>query len=118
MGSDQKVVVIADPGIRRTRPPETAVLAYRAVVAWGVRGVLRPISASGSLIHTRLERGRVCAPGQRLITTHKYLSRIRKCGPAPYPALTQIDVMGKAVAVGWLSWLVRVHSIAIIMYDI
>ena len=39
MGSDQKVVVIADPGIRRTRPPETAVLAYRAVVAWEVRGV-------------------------------------------------------------------------------
>ena len=39
VGSDQKVVVIADPGIRRTRPPETAVLAYRAVVAWEVRGV-------------------------------------------------------------------------------
>ena len=38
VGSDQKVVVIADPGIRRTRPPETAVLAYRAVVAWEVRG--------------------------------------------------------------------------------
>ena len=39
VGSDQKVVVIADPGIRRTRPPETAVLAYRAVVAWEVRMV-------------------------------------------------------------------------------
>ena len=34
------------------------------------------------------------------------------CGPAPYPALTQTDLMGKAAAVGWLSWLVRVHNIA------
>ena len=62
VGSDQKVVVIADPGIRRTRPPETAVLAYRAVVAWEVRDCRRPSGASGSLIHTRLEGGRLCAP--------------------------------------------------------
>ena len=54
VGSDQKVVVIADPGIRRTRPPETAVLAYRAVVAWEVRGSAA-LSASVSLVHTRLE---------------------------------------------------------------
>ena len=54
VGSDQKVVVIADPGIRRTRPPETAVLAYRAVVAWEVRGSAA-LGASGSLIHTSLE---------------------------------------------------------------
>ena len=69
VGSDQKVVVIADPGIRRTRPPETAVLAYRAVVAWEVRGSAA-LSASGSLIHTRLERGRVWHPASSFGKPH------------------------------------------------
>ena len=54
--------------------------------------------------------------------TSKYHGSLR--GSAPYPALTQIDAMEKAVAVGWLSWLswlswlAWVHNIAILMYDI
>ena len=62
VGSDQKVVVIADPGIRRTRPPETAVLAYRAVVAWEVRGGGRP-KALLSLSFTRGSREVACGAG-------------------------------------------------------
>ena len=61
VGSDQKVVVIADPGICRTRPPETAVLAYRAVVAWEVRDCRRP-SALLSRSFTRGSREVACVP--------------------------------------------------------
>ena len=62
MGSDQKVVVIADPGICRTRPPETAVLAYRAVVAWEVRIVSGPQRFCLARSHAARVRSRV-APG-------------------------------------------------------
>jgi len=66
--------------------------------------------------HAARERSRV-APGF-VFMNHTQVFIANLCGSAPYPALTQIDVVEEAVAVGWLSWLVRVHSIAIIMYDI
>ena len=71
VGSDQKVVVIADPGICRTRPPETAVLAYRAVVAWEVRDCRRP-SALLSRSFTRGSSEVAC--GARLIISKPHTS--------------------------------------------
>ena len=93
VGSDQKVVVIADPGIRRTRPPETAVLAYRAVVAWEVRGV------GGHMVllarsFTRGSREVACGTWLRHSVNHTQVIIANLCGSAPYPALTRIDGRG------------------------
>ena len=91
VGSDQKVVVIADPGIRRTRPPETAVLAYRAVVAWEVRGSAAVWCFWLSHSHAARGRSRV-APGF-VIKNHTQVTIANLCGSAPYPALIQIDAI-------------------------
>ena len=83
VGSDQKVVVIADPGIRRTRPPETAVLAYRAVVAWEVRGSAAVGCFWLAHSHAARERSRVAPASQLNHTTsprnqYKFLASVNE----------------------------------------
>ena len=78
------------------------------------------ITAYVGICHLEVPLGfklcRVCRPGDN-VYAHTRVSITKKlCGSAPYPALTQIDAIEKAAAVGWLSWCV--HNIAIIMYDI
>ena len=68
----------------------------------GGAGGRRPSGASGSLIHTRLEGGRVWHLASSSVN-HTQVIIANLCGPAPYPALIRIDVMEEAVAVGWLS---------------
>ena len=69
VGSDQKVVVIADPGICRTHPPETAVLvqAYRVQqVRWVVGGHKRFCLTRSHAARVRLR----VAPGFALHKPH------------------------------------------------
>ena len=44
-----------------------------------------------------------CGTWLRHSVNHTQVIIANLCGPAPYPALTRIDVMEEAVAVGWLS---------------
>ena len=68
---NQKFVVITDPGIRRVRPPETAVLALVLRVQ-KVRWVVGGLRALLSLSFTRGSREVACGAGFAIAsTTHE-----------------------------------------------